>query len=161
MSGQLVRLDIPRDEDLKYRQYLLADAETMSHNAEGTTLLTAKQCQRWYEYWNSEGNFYAYVVSVTDNIPVGEVEIHFPAEYGYPKEQGVGWCSVVIEAKHRGKGYGDAALALLVDYAFDTLHLTRLLHEEYGSDVSIFERAGFARNEEGVMELANNQKSAG
>jgi len=156
-------LHIPNDNDLAYRRFLIADEDTMSYNKGfgdngcGTYHHTPEQALKWWNYWNSEGNFYAYVIRVSDSVLVGEVNVHFSAEQGYPKENGVGLIGVTIEGKHRRKGYGEAALRLLVDYAFNTLHLNELLDDiplERESALRIFERVGFIRDDKtGVMRI--------
>jgi len=164
-----VKLHIPNGDELEYRRFLIADEETMTYNigygdnGGGTYHHTPEQALKWLEYWNSEGNFYAYVARASDDVFVGEVSIHFPADYGYPKEKGVGWIGVVIEGKQRRKGYGEAALRLLVEYAFNTLHLRRLL-DDIPADrnegaLRVFDRVGFRRSTDGmVMEIINNKE---
>lgn len=155
-----ITLHVPTEDELEYRRFLLADAATMSYNkgwsddGTGTYHQTPEQVKQWYSYWNSEGNYYAYVKD-GNGVFVGEVEIHFPE--GYPLEQGVGWIGVVIQATHRRKGYGKAALQLLTDYGFQTLGLHTLLDDiplNRLSAIKLFEQVGFRRNEAiGVMEL--------
>ncbi len=157
-----LRLHIPNDDELEYRRSLIADENTMCYNngygddGRGTYHQTPEQTLRWWNNWQSQGNFYAYVVRESDDVPVGEVNIHFPD--GYPKENGVGWIGIVIEAKHRRNGYGESALKLLVDYAFNTLNLKKLLDDvptERDSAIRIFERVGFKPNADGEMEICN------
>jgi len=156
-------LRVPNESGLEYRRSLIADADTMSYNnghgdnGGGAYRLTPEQCLRWWDYWNGQGNYYAYVVREADGVPVGEVNIHFPD--GYPRESGIGWIGVVIEAKHRRKGYGEAALRLLTDHAFGTLRLKKLLDDipaERSSARRIFECAGFRQNADGAMEITND-----
>jgi diamine N-acetyltransferase len=160
---QQLRLYVPNADELEYRRFLIADEDTMSYN-DGygdnggcTYRHTPEQAIRWWNYWNSGGNYYAYAVRIADGLPVGEVNIHFPD--GYPREDGVGWIGVIIEGKHRRKGYGEEALRLLVDHAFNTLHLKKLLDDippVRSSAVHIFERVGFKRDSSGeMMEICN------
>jgi RimJ/RimL family protein N-acetyltransferase/8-oxo-dGTP pyrophosphatase MutT (NUDIX family) len=54
-----------------------------------------------------------------DGAVVGDVEVR-------TKDDGIGELSWILFAGHRGRGYGVRAVRLLVDYAFDALHLTRV-----------------------------------
>jgi RimJ/RimL family protein N-acetyltransferase len=162
MNKPRIRLYVPREDELSYRRSLISDEETMSFNSgcgdagTGAYRTSPEQCLRWWDYWKSAGNFYAYVVRISDQTPVGEVNIHFSE--GFPREQGVGWIGVIIEAKQRGRGYGTQALKALVDHAFQTMGLVRLLDDVPVIDagtVRMFERAGFSRNENGLMEIEN------
>jgi len=100
------------EDELDYRIYLLADAETMAYNAAwsadgtGRILITQTQARKWHRGLSQTGMFYAYVLA--DGQPVGEVNIHKNGKIG-----------IIIEVKHRGKGYAKQALKLLCDKAFD------------------------------------------
>lgn len=154
-------LHIPSEEELAYRRFLIADEATMAYNmgygdnGTGTYHHTPEQAKRWYRYWMDGGNYYAYAVRSSDNVPVGEVSIHFPE--GYPREKGIGWIGVIIQGDCRHQGYGEEALRLLVHQAFHVLGLRKLLDDiplERASAIRIFERVGFRRNDtDGVMEL--------
>jgi len=157
----LVRLYVPTANELAYRRFLIGDEETMSYN-QGygdnggcTYAQTEEEALRWWDYWNSKGNCYAYVVRNADNKPVGEVSIHFPDDHS--RENGFGWIEVLIEAAERNKGYGEEALKLLIDYAWNKLGLKKLLDDvpvDREESVRLFERLGFRRNElMNVMEL--------
>lgn len=116
---ELLKLYIPTADELNYRRLLISDENTMAYNmgygdnGGATYHHTAEQALKWWNYWQNEGNFYAYVVRTSDNVPVGEVSIHFPADYGFPKEKGIGFIGVIIEGKYRCKGYGEDALRLM------------------------------------------------
>ena len=90
---EVLKLHIPTADELDYRRFLIGDEDTMAYNqgysdnGGSTYHHTAEQALRWWQYWQSEGNFYAYVVRTSDNVPVGEVSIHFPADCGYPKDK--------------------------------------------------------------------------
>jgi len=83
------------------------------------------------------------------------VSIHFPDDHS--RENGFGWIEVLIEAAERNKGYGEEALKLLIDYAWNKLGLNKLLDDipvDREGSVRLFERLGFRRNElMNVMEL--------
>lgn len=153
-------LHIPSIDELEYRRFLIGDKDTMEYNlgfgdnGGGCYLTTLEQCKKWYKCWTDSGNFYAYVIRQLDNTPVGEVNIHFTD--GFPKENAEGWIGIIIEAKHRKKGYAKNALKLLVNYAFYELKLTTLFDDipcERDYTVHLYEKVGFFRNGDGVMEM--------
>ncbi|WP_312701520.1 hypothetical protein [Sedimentibacter sp.] len=79
-----LKLCIPYITELEYRRHLISDKETMSYNIGwgddnlGCYYQTPEQTQEWYRKWNGDtGNYYAYVVRIEDDIPVGEVNIHW------------------------------------------------------------------------------------
>jgi len=162
-----LELHIPKNNDLDYRRYLIADEATMSYNlgygdgGTGVYRQSQEQVQRWWQSWQERGNYYAYVLRVSDDTFVGEVSIHFPDETF--KSEGVGRISVVIQDRYRRQGYGEEALRLLVDLAFVELGLKRLLDDippDRKSAIRIFERIGFRRNSSGLMELSRESDDA-
>ncbi len=110
-EGELIRLTIPRREDLWFRQQLLADPATMSYNHAwgGTIPFPEEDWAAWHDHWiaRAEGlRFYRYVVN-GEGAFVGE------AAYHWDRKRGI-WCAdVIILAKYRRRGYGRAALRLL------------------------------------------------
>lgn len=60
------------------------------------------------------------------------------------KRAGIG--IVITEEKNRGKGYGQEALSLLINYCFEQLHLKQLycnIAENNTASLSLFESKGF------------------
>jgi len=131
----------PTRDELDYRIRLLADADTMAYNAPwsedgtGRIFLTTKQVQEWYDHLAETNMYYAYVM--VDDQPIGDVNIH--------SNGGIG---MVLEAQHRGKGYGKKALQLLCDKAFGELGF-EVLTDEFDAErtdaEALFKRVGFER----------------
>ena len=128
-------LRVPCKEELTYRQKILADPPTMTYNK------AMKDCDgdynpktgcidfheglwdEWYERWVDKvpDRFYAYLYDKTLRRHVGEValrSVENPRSY---------MCSIVVEDKYRGFGYGRAGLKLLVNHAFEFLDAEELI----------------------------------
>ena len=112
----MIKLYIPKQEDLWFRQMFMEDDETMSynHNWGGTIPFPEENWADWYEYWvmNSERKrFYRYLQDETNDEFVGEIAYH------YDSEQHIYIADVIVYAKYRGKGFGEQGLLLLCDAA--------------------------------------------
>ncbi len=154
-------LHIPTENELEYRRYLISNEETMAYNrgygenGNGCYYQTIAQVQQWYKNWNNGiDNYYAYIIRNDDNIPVGEVDIHYSS---YCKKNIVG---VVIEAKYRGNGYSVEALRLLADHAFNIMKLDAV-YDDFPSEREVAERAflkvGFIRISDEFVELTKEK----
>ncbi len=116
---------------------------------------TPEQTKKWYAKWNGDtGNYYAYVVRIEDDIPVGEVSIHWDNTLKKHIAE------VIIEAKYRGNGYSKEALSLLVENAFIRLKIESLADNFPGSRISaekIYTHVGFTRTSDELVELTREQ----
>lgn len=144
-----VKLYVPTERELDYRRRLIADEGTMSYNAgygengTGCYHQSPEQVQAWYRHWKGRpGRYYAYIVLTGSRQPVGEVNIYWNS---MNQRHMVG---IVVEACHRGKGYGQQALRLLVRTAFEEYGL-EALYDDFSPDRQAAERvflnAGFQR----------------
>lgn len=151
-----IELYIPTENELAYRRYLISDKETMSYNigygddGTGCYYQNIEQVCDWYKNWNNgTDNYYAYIIRKEDNMPIGEVDIHWS---GYCKKHIIG---IVIEAKYRSKGYAEEALNLLCDVAFNKLKLDKIYDDFPVTRIvaeKVFFKVGFIRkNEEFVV----------
>ena len=162
-----LHLHIPAYDELWYRERLMEDPATMSYNRgydlafdgyqpeTGCIAFPEAQWRSWYERWihQEPERFYAYIVRSQDGAFLGEVNVHrSPADDWY--EMGI-----VLEACHRGQGYAQEALALLLRHAFDRLHAPAV-HNDFEAERSAALRlhlnAGFTvyrRHENGLLEL--------
>jgi RimJ/RimL family protein N-acetyltransferase len=146
-------LHTPTKNELEYRIHLLADADTMSYNARwsedgtGRIFVTEEQVREWHDRISESGMYYAYVMA--NGQPVGEVNIHKNGEIG-----------VIIEAKHRGKGYGEQALKLLCEKAFCELGMG-LLTDDFSAERTAAEQTfasvGFERVSSALVRLTREQ----
>lgn len=123
-----IKLHIPAYEELWYRQKLLSDPATMGYNRDydldfdgydretGCIDFPETEWRAWYDWFVGQEpkRFYAYVVR-EDGRFLGEVNLHRSGDEPW-YEMGV-----VVEAAHRGKGYGGMALKLLLHHAFHVL----------------------------------------
>lgn len=123
-----LKLHIPAYEELWYRQRLLADPATMGYNRgydlgfdgydneTGCIAFPEAAWRDWYDWWigREPERFYAYVADGEGRF-LGEVNLHRSGNEPW-YEMGV-----VLEAVHRGRGYGREALELLLHHAFSAL----------------------------------------
>lgn len=148
------KLVIPKYDDLWFRQEMMADPDTMSYNHAwgGTIPFPQRDWASWYDRWvaNPEDRrFYRYVVDQASGTFVGE------AAYQWDEGRSI-WCAdVLIAAKHRRRGYGQAALRLLCDAAGE--RGVGILRDHIAIDnpaITMFLSQGFAeeyRTDEGIM----------
>ena len=111
----MLKLYLPKLEDLWFRKELLKDPDTMSYNAKwgGVIDFNEDSWNDWYDYWviNNEGlRFYRYLLN-EDNKFVGEIAYHFD------KMRKLYMSNVIIYAKYRNHGYGKEGLLLLIENA--------------------------------------------
>ena len=118
-------LCVPECSELRFRQDMMADAETMSYNkgyapfpgydpATGCIAFPEDQWADWHRRWidREPERFYAYLCRESDGIPVGEVNYHASGE------EGVCEIGIVLHASFRGMGYSGPGLQLLCERAF-------------------------------------------
>lgn len=156
-----IELNIPKENELEYRRYLISDEETMSYNAgygdngTGCYYQTIEQVQEWYKNWNNgTDNYYAYIIRKEDNTPIGEVDIHWS---GYCQKHIIG---IVIESKYRGNGYAEKALNLLCDVAFDELKLNKIYDDFPAIRIAaekVFSKIGFIRKDDEFVVLTKER----
>lgn len=150
----MLKLIKPEIGQLEYRQKLIADSDTMAYNAKwgGTIDFPPEKWEKWYERCLNDANgkqFYRYVYSEKENCFVGE------ASYRYDEGYGEYIVNIIIEHKHRGKGYGREGLRLLMDAA--KANGVEKLCDDIAADnpsVALFKEMGFSeewRNDDAVM----------
>ena len=141
-----VKLVTPKPEELRFRQALLADEDTMSYNHVwgGTIEWPEWKWKDWYDYWiiNHEGKrFYRYLLDEDTGEYVGEIAYHFD------DERGIHVANVIILAKFRGKGYGIIGLNLLCGAA--KANGVDILYDDIAIDnpgIAMFLRNGFTED---------------
>jgi len=119
----MLTLYMPKLEDFWYEQKLQNDPKTMEYNAGydvsyhgyhyDTGCIDFPQT-RWQEVYDkriNENRFFAYLRDLETNDFVGYVNYHLN------KNDNRYECGIVIEAKHRGKGYSKEGLKLLCEKA--------------------------------------------
>ena len=138
-----IKLVEPKQDDLGFRAGLLADEDTMLYNhAWGGTIEWPKQKWKdWHDYWivNHEGKrFYRYLFDEEVGEYVGEIAYHFD------DDRKINVANVIILAKYRGKGYGNAGLNLLCDFAKE--NGVETLYDDIAIDnpgIALFLKNGF------------------
>lgn len=139
----MLKAVIPRLEDLRFRQALLSDAQTMSYNHGygGTISFPRDAWQSWYDRWIVTGGklrFYRYLKDPWLGF-VGEIACHLdPDTNRYMAD-------VLVKAEHRGRGFGSQGLTLLCRLAKDSG--VDVLYDAIAIDnpaVALFKRSGFA-----------------
>ncbi len=150
----MVKLYIPKLEDLWFRQMFMADEETMSynHNWGGTIPFPQEDWADWYDDWviNTEGKrFYRYLQDEANDEFVGEIAFHFD------EEQKIHIADIIVYSKFRGKGFGEQGLLALCEAAKE--NGIEVLYDNIAIDnsaVKLFLKVGFYeeyRTEEIIM----------
>ena len=105
----------PQIEDLWFRQAMMADPDTMSYNNAwgGTIPFPREKWSSWYNDWVRTPNkrFYRYIATGKSRSFVGE------AAYHYDLDTGLYLADIIISAKNRRQGFGEAGLLLLCEAA--------------------------------------------
>lgn len=160
-------LHVPELNEFWYRKKLMEDPETMSYNRgydldfagydkeTGCIAFPKEEWESCYNYFvgHEPERFYAYLVNTENGEFVGEVNAH--------KSVGHDWydMGIVIEAKHRGKGYANEGLHLLLHHAFidmGAIAVHNSFEKSRNAALKAHEHAGFCKysEENGVIELA-------
>lgn len=163
MGSSKIRLKVPDFKELGYRKKILADSETMAYNRgysefEGYNKETGcidfdeKYWNDWFSCWvkNISNRYYAYIIKIDGNIPIGEVALR------YVKERKSYCVDIIIEAKYRRNGFGKQALKLLIDTSFNKLGADRIFDDFPKSRLSaekLFKQLGFKRISDDIIEL--------
>ena len=116
----------------------------MSYNNESGGIIDFDESkwETWYNKWignNNSNFFYAYIYDKDSNLPVGEVA------YRLDEETNCAMLNIIVEAKHRGNGYGNSGLIALVKTAFKNGYkeLRDLVFIKSTSSHALFEKLGF------------------
>ena len=119
----MLTLYVPKLEDYWYEQKLQSDPKTMEYNAgydvsyygyhydTGCIDFPKERWQLSYDRRIKEKRYFAYLKDLSTNEFVGYVNYH------YNKKDNRYECGIVIESKHRGKGYSKEGLKLLCEKA--------------------------------------------
>lgn len=141
----MVKIYIPKYEDLWFRERLLSDSDTMSYNNAwgGTIDFPESKWQRWYNYWIEKPDgkrLYRYLIDENNNF-VGEIAYHLDEiENKY-------LANVIIYSKYRGNGYGREGLKLLCCLAKN--NGLRILYDSVALDnsaINLFLDCGFTED---------------
>lgn len=151
MDYNSLSLYIPTLEEYSYEAKLQSDPKTMSYNAgydvsyygyHYDTGCIDFPKEKWEETYNKrikENKYFAYIKDNNTNQFVGYVNYH------YNKNEDRYYCGVLIESKHRGKGYSKIALRLLCDEAKknDVKSLYDNFEIDRDNTIKVFESVGF------------------
>ena len=143
LGKPMLKLYVPKLEDLWFRQMFMADEETMSYNHHwgGTIPFTEENWAEWYDYWivnPEEKRFYRYLQEEFSGEFAGEIAYHFD------EEENKYIADVIVYAKYRGKGYGEQGLLLLCEAAKESG--VTVLHDNIAIDnpaIKLFLKVGF------------------
>lgn len=115
----------PSLQELRFRELLLSDEETMAYNAAwgGTIPFPEEKWESWYSRWlevPENRRYYRYLYEPELYAFVGEIAYH------YDEERNIYLCDVIVLAKYRGRGFGTAGIDLICKAAkengIDTLY---------------------------------------
>jgi len=154
-----LKLYVPDLAELNYRKQLLADPETMTFNRHydldlpgydyesGCLDFAEESWEKWHKWWigRSPSRFYAYLLDINTDKPVGEVALRYVKKFnGY-------MINLIIEAKHRGNGFGREALHLISQKAFNELGAARIIDDfsvDRVASYNLFKNFGFEEIEQ-------------
>ena len=121
----MLKVVLPTRATMPFRQAMLADPATMAYNApwfppDGCISFPEAAWDEWLEKWTGHEpeRFCGFLADDAGEL-VGEICWH-----GYGAGMGI-----VILAAHRGKGYGEQGLRLLIDRAFRHPEITALIND--------------------------------
>ncbi len=171
-----VTLHVPTLKELRYRERLLSDKATMSYNKgynldfpgydseTGCITFPKDKWEEWFAHWivGYPERFYAYIRN--ENLDfVGEVKLEKDSENTYSM-------GIVVHNKHRGKGYAEKALEMLLKTAFQELGAVEV-HNNFEKNSKVALKAhlkcGFEieREQDGIIYLTakrtNKRKTLG
>ncbi|MBN2910131.1 GNAT family N-acetyltransferase [Polycladomyces sp. WAk] len=121
-AGERVRLSPLADSDLDVIAQWYADGQWIRMLSAFEVPMTRERLEQWANrYRNDEKSFLFGVRTKDDNRLVGTVTLE-----DILWNHGTGWLSISVGPKHRGNGYGEEALRLILDFAFDECNLHRV-----------------------------------
>lgn len=140
---EVIKLYRPRLEELRFRQSLLGNPDTMAYNHAygGTIDFPPERWTDWYARWMEDKTgtrFYRYLLQLETGKFVGEAAYCFDSEFG-------GYiCDVLVSAKCRGQGFGRQGLAQLCAAAKEN-GIARLMDNIAldNPSIELFRRMGF------------------
>ena len=115
----------PTLRELRLRERLLSDEETMAYNAAwgGTIPFPEEKLEGRYSRWleaPENRRYYRYLYDPELDAFVGEIAYH------YEEERNIYHCDVIVLAKYHGRGFGTAGIDLICKAAtengIDTLY---------------------------------------
>lgn len=150
-ESDMLKLYVPKYEDLSFRKMMMEDEKTMSYNHAygGCIPFPEENWRSWYESWildTGGSRTYRYLQDEEESF-VGEIAYHLD-------EKGRWMADLIIFSPYRGKGYGTKGLELLCLLAKE--NGIKTLYDEIAIDnpsVSLFVRNGFkeeSRDEEKI-----------
>ena len=149
----------PTRETMPFRQAMLSDPATMTYNApwfppDGCLPFPEDAWDEWLDRWTGHEpeRFCGFLADETGAL-VGEI-----CWSGHGASMGI-----VILAAHRGRGYGEEGLRLLIQRAFrhpEIVSLTNEFETERKAAMAVHRRLGFVPvgEENGVVTLRLNRR---
>ena len=139
----MIKLHKPELSELKFRQEMLSDEETMRYNHAwgGTIEFPEENRKAWYDWWirdTENKRFYRYLFDDEIDQFVGEIAYH------YDSEREIYITNVIVMARYRGKGYGSTGLKYLCAAAKD--NGISVLYDDIAIDnkaIAMFIKNGF------------------
>ena len=144
----------PELEDLRFRESMMADIETMSYNDAwgGTIPFPKEDWEEWYTLWvrnSGQERYYRYLKDDANKVFVGEISYHFD------KLRNIYICDVIIKAEFRKQGFGTQGIQLLCEAA--KANGVEVLYDDIAADnpsAHLFLKNGFSiefQNDEILM----------
>lgn len=147
LAGQTVRLRPVQESDLPYFQSLLADDELRRWLGGQPEQPTMEEEYEWYLARRHDPDSILWAIETADGELMGTTELRLSPE-NRRAELGI----AIFDRQHWGKGYGTAAMRLVLDHAFGELELNRVeltTDADNARAIRSYEKCGFLR--EGLL----------
>jgi len=134
----MIKLRAVRKEDLELM--LQWRSESPSGLRTGYRPLTLLNQEEFFKKLSFDKDMLVFT-ACADEEPVGYVQL-YPIDWKNRKAE----VGIIIGRKHQGKGLGEEALRLIVDYGFRMLGMNKLYAEIYEynkQSIKLFEKTGF------------------
>lgn len=146
LQGEKVRLTALTKDDAREMVRWYQDVDFMRlYDAEVARPKSLEQVQKQIEAEQGDQTLFLFAIRPA----AGQQLIGTVGLEGILWTQGTAWLNIAIgDMAHRGKGYGTAAMRLMLDYAFDELNLYRIQLTVFAYNeraIALYEKLGFQR----------------
>jgi len=147
LVAETVRLRPVQESDLPHFQRWLADDELRRWMGGLPAQPTLEEEYEWYFRRREDPDSVLWAIETADGELLGTTELRLSLE-NRRGEVGIG----IFDRENWGKGYGTAAMLLVLEYAFEDLELNRVeltTDQDNARAIRSYEKCGFVR--EGVL----------
>jgi RimJ/RimL family protein N-acetyltransferase len=128
--------------DLEYYEHWVNDQETTAFLAIGKYPTTRTQLAEFIKKYNSSKDLLLGIFLKDGNSHIGNITLHSIDWLNRTGEVGI----LIGDKQHRGHGYGQEAVRLVIAHAFDKMNLRKITSGMYSGNTAsqkMFEKIGF------------------